>query len=392
MEIYFLALNLLTLLCFGLLFSILSRKEPRLKHVRHFSYALYFCSIAFAIDLFAPLAIRHFEASLVTYMIFSFGIFAVVKGIFLRYGRPFPAKTVAGLLLVAEVVMIAVMLGHSVAMGRVVVSFLAAPIFGISILAAMTRRTQTLDRLVLASLVMGTVIMAAHPIVTGVTILFPSVIGGYSETVHAFVIYFSVTLLAIPLGAILLFASAMELFVKLHDKSTIDGLTGIMNRGAFEENATLIVQEGGIASLIVCDIDHFKRINDTQGHTAGDVVIRTVAGLMQSQCSGAQFAGRVGGEEFCIMLPLANAEMASLFAESLRMQIALTGLKNGDRAVTVSMGIAALTINEDYKSLFERADAALYQAKNTGRDRVCMASHFRPVPSGAQAVSAIRAA
>jgi diguanylate cyclase (GGDEF)-like protein len=72
------------------------------------------------------------------------------------------------------------------------------------------------------------------------------------------------------------------------------------------------------------------------------------------------------------MLPAANAEMAVLFAESLRAQIALSGMKNGKGPVTVSMGIATLGAGEDYKSLFERADVALYQAKNTGRDRVCV--------------------
>jgi diguanylate cyclase (GGDEF)-like protein len=379
MALYFLALNLLTLICFGMIFRILHRKEPRLKHVLYFSHAFFHCAAALAVDIAAPLAIGHFLASVGTYLFFAFAIYAIVKGIFLRCDRPFAAKTVAGLLTACVLVLIAVMPLHSVAMGRVVTSLLMAPVFGISMIAAASRRSQAIDLFVLANLATGTLIMIVHPITTGLTILFPNIFGAYSETVHSLVIIFSVSLLAIPLGAVLLFATAMEIFTKLHSISIIDGLTGLLNRSSFEEQAKQALEENHTISLIVCDIDHFKRINDTQGHAAGDEVIRAVSSRMKDMCAEGQIAGRVGGEEFCVLLPMSNTESASLFAESLRLQIALTGLKNGNRAVTVSMGIAALTAGEDYKSLFKRADEALYEAKNSGRDRVCIAGHMKLV-------------
>jgi diguanylate cyclase (GGDEF)-like protein len=275
--------------------------------------------------------------------------------------------------------MLVIMPLHSVALGRVVNSLIMAPIFGISVIAASTRRTQALDIFVLANLAMGTLIMAVHPTATALTMLFPSTFGAYSETVHSLVMYFSVSLLSIPLGAVLLFATAMEIFTKLHTNSVTDGLTGLMNRSSFEDQAAQAVKQAQTASLIVCDIDHFKNINDTLGHAAGDDVIRTLSACMKHMCAENALAGRVGGEEFCVLLPMANVEIALLFAENLRTQIALTGMKNGERAVTVSMGIAALTAGEDYKSLFERADAALYEAKRTGRNRVCIAKHLRQI-------------
>ncbi len=379
MALYFLALNLLTLICFGLIFRILHRKEPRLKHVLYFSHAFFHCAAALAVDIAAPWAIGHLLASAVTYLFFAFAIYAIVKGVFLRCGQPFPAKIVTGLLIASMLAIIAIMPLHSVAMGRVVTSLLMAPIFGISMLAASKRLSQPIDLFVLANLAMGTLIMTVHPITTGLTILYPNIFGAYSETVHSLVIIFSVSLLAIPLGAVLLFATAMEIFTELHSISIIDGLTGLLNRSSFEEQAKQAIAETRTAALIVCDIDHFKRINDTQGHAAGDDVIRAVSSRMKDMCADRQIAGRVGGEEFCVLLPLANTEAASLFAENLQLQIALTGLKNGNKAVTVSMGIAALTAGEDYKSLFKRADEALYEAKNSGRDRVCIAGHMKLV-------------
>ena len=379
MEIYFFALNLLTLVSFGIIFLIMHRKEPRLRHALYFFYAFIHCATALAVDILAPFVIGSLLASALTYLFFAFAIYAIVKGIYLRSGRPFPVKTVTGLLAATEILMLFIMPLHSVALGRVVNSLIMAPIFGISVIAASTRRTQALDIFVLANLAMGTLIMAVHPTATALTMLLPDTFGAYSETVHSLVMYFSVSLLSIPLGAVLLFATAMEIFTNLHSKSVTDGMTGLMNRSSFEDEAGQAIRTARTASLIVCDIDHFKMINDSEGHAAGDEVIRKLAACMKSMCAADQLAGRVGGEEFCVLLPMANAEMASLFAENLRTQIALTGMKNGDRAVTVSMGIAALTAREDYKSLFERADAALYEAKRTGRNRVCIATHLRQV-------------
>jgi diguanylate cyclase (GGDEF)-like protein len=371
MELYFFALNLMTLVCFGVIFQILYRKEARLTHVQYYSYAFFHCATALASDILAPYFIGHLLASAVTYLFFAFAIYSIVKGIFLRYERPFPAKTMVALLTGCMAVILVLMPLHSVALGRVVGSLLMAPVFGISMLASARHRTHALDKFVLANLAMGTLIMHVHPLTIGVTIWFPSVFGIYSEPVHNLVLYFSVSLMSIPLGAVLLFATAMEIFTGLHSKSMTDGLTGLLNRASFEEMAMKAVNQAHALSLIVCDIDHFKKINDTQGHAAGDAVIRKISALMNAQCTGSQFAGRVGGEEFCVMLPATNIEMAVLFAESLRSQIALSGMKNGKGPVTVSMGIATLSAGEDYKSLFERADVALYQAKNTGRDRVC---------------------
>jgi diguanylate cyclase (GGDEF)-like protein len=373
MAVSYFALNLLTLVCFGVIFSIMYRKERRLKHALYFSYAFFHCATAFAIDLFAPLAISSFRTSVISYLFFSFAIYSIVKGIFLRYDKPVPAKTVAGLLAFGQILMIAVMIGHSVALGRVVFSFLMSPIFGISLHAALSRRTEALDKFVLGSLSFGTLIMAVHPIATGLTIEFPEIFGAYSEAVHSFVIYFSVTLLSIPLGAVLLFATAMEIFTKLHSQSITDGLTGLLNRASFEEHARKAIRENKTVSLIVCDIDHFKRINDTLGHAAGDEVIRKLSACLRNATSGKGLVGRVGGEEFCILLPMANSEMGLLFATNLRSQIAFTGLKNVDGAATVSMGLATLQEGEDYLSLFNRADEALYAAKHSGRDRVCIA-------------------
>jgi len=126
---------------------------------------------------------------------------------------------------------------------------------------------------------------------------------------------------------------------------------------------------------VICDLDHFKRINDGHGHAAGDAVLRVSARTMAANARATDFVARIGGEEFAVLLPEQDGAGARAVAENLRGLVA--GLDTSDIAtglrVTASIGVAVLRPNEDRDSLLRRADAALYEAKNAGRDRVMMA-------------------
>ncbi|MCA9166185.1 MAG: diguanylate cyclase [Planctomycetales bacterium] len=160
-----------------------------------------------------------------------------------------------------------------------------------------------------------------------------------------------------------------------------DALTGILNRGAITESlleaCNRIVSAKQIASLALIDLDHFKRINDTHGHPAGDYVLREAARRMRSVLQDGHELGRFGGEEFAVVMPGEDIDTAIDAAEALRQAVARQGfLFDGvEIKVTASIGVAGgPTSDFDSDSLTKAADRALYAAKSAGRNCVRIAN------------------
>jgi diguanylate cyclase (GGDEF)-like protein len=160
--------------------------------------------------------------------------------------------------------------------------------------------------------------------------------------------------------------------------ATTDFLTGLPNRREFmarldDEQARLQRDISEQGAVLMLDLDHFKRVNDEYGHATGDAVLRHLAGLMRDSQRKIDTLGRVGGEEFAVLLPGADMAAALAFAERLRQRIAGTPLQaeSGALSVTVSIGIAALDPEDaSGDAALVRADKALYCAKRAGRNRV----------------------
>lgn len=159
-----------------------------------------------------------------------------------------------------------------------------------------------------------------------------------------------------------------------------DSLTGVPNRRALIEQAELVraQRSGHPMSLLMIDIDHFKRINDTYGHPLGDEVLRQAAALMGKRLRAGDVLGRYGGEEFCVIAPDTDSEGAQILAESLREILAATPLQTEAGAITITISIGftccATTGAREMKDLLAEADVALYQAKQAGRNRVVRAT------------------
>ena len=167
--------------------------------------------------------------------------------------------------------------------------------------------------------------------------------------------------------------------------SRIDGLTGVANRGYFEERLTRAWRQARDSldpiGLIMVDIDHFKRLNDSQGHQVGDDCLRQVAkSLTDSARRPTDLVARYGGEEFVVLLPAAGIDDVVALAERMRAQVEALNLAHPDggvnERVTISAGCAAVRPGpgQTARSLLEQADAALYQAKRSGRNRVARAT------------------
>jgi diguanylate cyclase (GGDEF)-like protein len=172
--------------------------------------------------------------------------------------------------------------------------------------------------------------------------------------------------------------------------AVIDQLTGMLNRKALSTRVGELAQQseltGESVGIVVGDLDHFKEINDTRGHSVGDVVLKEVAYQMRKQLRAFDLAYRLGGEEFLILLPGSDLKQSAELAEQLRDAIAANNVAGGV-AVTMSFGVGASHQGEpfDYAKVFQAADAALYRAKRNGRDQVCLtepeASHAARVPA-----------
>ncbi|WP_374401286.1 diguanylate cyclase [Niveibacterium sp.] len=169
-----------------------------------------------------------------------------------------------------------------------------------------------------------------------------------------------------------LFASLDAQHQMVKDMAQRDRLTGLYNRHRLEELAPELMAESQRThkplSLVLIDLDHFKRINDTFGHAAGDKVLIAVASVLRNGARAEDVAVRYGGEELLLLLPGLDVKQAALGADRMRRHI--EGLRPSDIPVTCSMGVAALKPDEDFDTLFRRADAAAYQAKQHGRNQV----------------------
>ena len=159
-------------------------------------------------------------------------------------------------------------------------------------------------------------------------------------------------------------------------EAMLDPLTGLFNRRAMAQHLEQLWDNPEAhLSVLVLDIDHFKRINDTYGHAIGDVVIRNVADTVRRSVRGEDIAVRYGGEEFVVLLPNTALEGAITVAETIRKRIeALRLVRKNDNfsldPFTISLGVAQRGAHDDRDGLIERADRALYQAKTGGRNRV----------------------
>jgi diguanylate cyclase (GGDEF)-like protein len=179
----------------------------------------------------------------------------------------------------------------------------------------------------------------------------------------------------LTLGPLMIVHSKM--IAKYEYAANRDFLTGAWSRRAFWEMAAREIERArrlqrGL-TLLTMDVDHFKRINDTWGHAQGDEVLKDMVLAVERRMRSIDYFGRIGGEEFAVLMPDTALEGARVLAERLRAGIAEDQAAASDaapRSYTLSMGVAQLRPADTFHDLMQRADTALYQAKESGRNRV----------------------
>lgn len=309
-------------------------------------------------------------------------------GIAGRYGRPVPWRLIAAIYAVSQIAFLASWLMPRDELLRL---FLYQAPFAIMqgvgawiVLASGSRRR--IDKLLGGFLTFSALHYLSKPIAA-------RLLGGPGGSAQDY-LFTSYALYSQSLGTVLVVAAALLLLgILVGDilkdatiQSETDALSGLLNRRGFEERLLRMVarhQESGLPlSLIVIDLDGFKAINDTHGHAAGDRVIAAFADTLRSSSLDHHVLGRIGGEEYAVVLPGSNIAAARLLAETMRVAFAEADIDgfHGLSRFTASFGVAELAWRESDAALFMRADQALYDAKRSGRNCVRVAE-----PAGSSA-------
>ena len=225
--------------------------------------------------------------------------------------------------------------------------------------------------------------IATTVVSVAITAIAATILSNFAGTVNfgwaiafAYVVPVVVTpLISWPLIGLLLRIHQSE--EKMRDLASHDSLTGLLSRHAFFENGnsyiSLAKRDQNMFSVLIIDLDHFKSINDKYGHPAGDAVLKLFADIVNSVSRNSDIIGRLGGEEFGLVLPSTGSAEAVEFSQRLHQAIAKAVLKYKSDMIqyTVSIGLASYKADSDdtLDDLLANADIALYQAKNSGRNR-----------------------
>lgn len=196
----------------------------------------------------------------------------------------------------------------------------------------------------------------------------------YVSTNYAVVSQSITAVLIVAVGLMLLAVLTLDIMAVERGRAERDSLSGLANRRGFEKAVKRVIDRRGEHqnALILCDLDHFKSINDTYGHHAGDMVINAFGTMIAAQAGSGAIVGRIGGEEFAVFLQDTSPSMAVAMAETLRIGVRtmmIPGLPGGF-VVTASFGVTALPARGDLAAALRDADVALYSAKRGGRDCV----------------------
>lgn len=206
---------------------------------------------------------------------------------------------------------------------------------------------------------------------------------GFYQSLYWTTALLSHALLSLLIALSLFTAAALDVMKALKADSHTDALSKLLNRRGFEERvaALLARRNGNVSALLLADLDHFKSLNDKYGHAVGDLVIEAFAARLREEAGRDAVVGRVGGEEFAVMLPDADFVAARAFAERMRSSFQAVVVDGLPRTVklSASFGIAAPSAGEALSDIMRRADDALYQAKRNGRDTVRL-SYLRTDP------------
>lgn len=362
-------------LFFAATFVMLWRVARLKRHVLGFGIAFGLSAIGFLITHFLPA--DAFYLFHTTQLFYALGSTVLVASVCERAGQRLHLGSFVVVYLISALVLaVAVSFSDDVASRLIIVNMGYGVMFAMGVTTLLNaRRRNVIDSAIMAVMALQAADFLVRPTLT---LLFEQSIPAedYRESIYYSLIGLVLGIKGVTTAMVLIGATIAEWTTALRESGERDALTGLRNRGSFEQSMLGLLPraqtEGRRLSLIVADIDLFKQVNDIWGHQAGDQVIAGFGELIGKMVRGCDAAGRIGGEEFCIAAWNCENEPAHRLAEQIRLafvRLKHSGL-NDDIRVTASFGVATARDGETYKQLFARADEALYRAKSIGRNRV----------------------
>lgn len=362
-------------LLFAATFALFWKIGDMKRHVLGFSIGYCLFAMGYLVTHFLPG--DAFYLFHTTQALYSTALIIMIASICERAGQRVQIGLLAGIYVIsASVLAIAVATTSDVAPRLIIVNtgYGAMYIVGLTTLL-MARRRSIVDFAIIAMVTIQGMDFLVRP---NMTLMFESTIAdeAYRDSFYYSLIGLVLGVKSVFGAMVLMGATIVEWTTSLRESSSRDPLTNLHNRASFEQAMMELLPraqtEGRPLSLVVADIDNFKQVNDIWGHQAGDQAISSFGELIQNTVRGCDYAGRVGGEEFCIAVWNCPNDPAERLAERIRMAFARfehEGL-NEDIRLTASFGVATAREGETYERLFARADASLYEAKSKGRNRV----------------------
>lgn len=362
-------------LVFAAMFAILWRVGQLRRHVLWIAVGNLLFAIGFLITHLLPTDAPYlFHA---TQAFYTLGTVVLLAAVCERVGQKLDITSMAVIyVLSAASLAVAVTVSDDAAPRLILVNMGYGVMFAMGVATLLSgRRRQVLDVAIIVMLGFQAADFLIRPTMT---IMYEQAIPAaqYRESIYYSLIGLVLAVKMVASTMVLIGATVAEWMDTLRESGERDALTGLRNRGAFEQEMHTMLPraqaEARRVSLVVADIDHFKQVNDIWGHQAGDRAIAAFGRLIDEAIRGCDVAGRVGGEEFCIAVWNCANDPAERLAERIRVafeRLEHEGIR-GDIRLTASLGVATARPGESYERLFARADEALYRAKDQGRNRV----------------------
>lgn len=383
---FFLTVNFIVAMSFCIAFIVVSNRSRS-------RVAACWIAAGFAVASFSTffeLLVAHTEwvkpAAIGAFAAMLGGLLLLRIGIARLYGHPlgmaWPVVFFVGWCLVDLVI-------YDLSRGEPVHAFTyQAPFAWLALAAALTvirsKRKLAIDR-ALAALLLLTAFHFVAKAAFAVTVGAGTTAKDYITTDYSLISQSATGVMVVAAGLMLLSVIVLEIMADERTNSELDALSSLLNRRGFENRVMSLLREmpQGPHSVILCDLDHFKKINDTYGHHCGDAVIRTVGQHLRANGPSTAVTGRLGGEEFALFLPKASIETAVLLADALRAAVASAAISDlpPDFRATASFGVAAVEGDANLSNAMRNADMALYQAKAAGRNCVRRAAPAVPTLS-----------
>ncbi|WP_128892259.1 diguanylate cyclase [Erythrobacter sp. HKB08] len=369
-------------LVFVAVFLLLWWRGQMGNHVLGFAGSYAFFAIGFTVthvfDVTSPYLFHS------TQLFYTLGTVSVIWGAVTRVGQETPFGALA-LVYAISAATLAVSVGVSsdVAPRLYIVNTGYGIMFTLGAMALVrSRRRELFDTLVIIFFALSAINFFVRPVLT---LLIEQNIpaADYRESIYYSVLNLALTIMSLVTAITLFGACVSDLLGSVKDRANRDGLTGLRNRQSFEHEVQLKMERARNANvplaLVVADIDHFKQVNDLWGHQTGDSAIAQFGRLIEGQIRDADISGRIGGEEFCILVWNCDEQAAERLATRIRKIFAIEQIDGMPKhmRLTASFGVAGLQPGERYPGWFARADEALYAAKEGGRDMVVAASDER---------------